>query len=80
MYPMSRECYRVLNSPGDKIESLKEIEFAEDDKNNLVGFNNFVAVNCNIRSLEILYLSHLGHIRAKYKKNNGVLKGEWLVP
>jgi len=27
-----------------------------------------------------LYLSHTGHIRAKYNNVNGILKGEWLVP
>lgn len=80
MYPMSRECYRVAKSPGDKIESLAEIKFNEDNDSNLVGFDNFAAVQCNIKSMEILYLSHTGHIRAKYNNINGILKGEWLVP
>ena len=80
MYPMSRECYRVAKSPGDKIESLAEIKFNEDNDSNLVGFDNFAAVQCNIKSMEILYLSHTGHIRAKYNNVNGILKGEWLVP
>ena len=80
MYPMSRECYRVAKSPGDKIESLAEIKFNEDNDSNLVGFDNFAAVQCNIKSMEILYLSYTGHIRAKYNNDNGILKGEWLVP
>ena len=80
MYPMSRECYRVSKSPGEEIKSLSEINFDEDNESNLIGFDNFVAIECNIRSLEILYLSHVTHIRAKYKNNNGVLKGEWIVP
>ena len=80
MYPMSRECYRVSRSPGEEIKSLSEIKFDEDNESNLIGFDNFVAVECNIKSLEILYLSHVTHIRAKYKNNNGVLKGEWIVP
>ena len=80
MYPMSRECYRVVQSPGNKIESLTEVNFDEDNESNLVGFDNFVAIQCNIKSLEILYLSHTGHIRAKYNNDNGTLKGEWLVP
>ena len=80
MYPMSRECYRVAKSPGDKIESLAEIKFNEDNDSNLVGFDNFAAVQCNIKSMEILYLSHTGHIRAKYNNDSGILKGEWLVP
>ena len=80
MYPMSRECYRVVQSPGNKIKSLTEVNFDEDNESNLVGFDNFVAIQCNIKSLEILYLSHTGHIRAKYNNDNGTLKGEWLVP
>lgn len=80
MYPMSRECYRVAKSPGDKIESLAEIKFNDENDSNLVGFDNFAAVQCNIKSMEILYLSHTGHIRAKYNNDNGILKGEWLVP
>ena len=80
MYPMSRECYRISKSPGDKIESLNEIRFDEDDESNLIGFDNFVAIQCDIKSLEILYLSSLGHIRAKYYNNNGSLLGEWIIP
>ena len=80
MYPMSRECYRVAKSPGDKIESLAEIKFNDENDSNLVGFDNFAAVQCNIKSMEILYLSHTSHIRAKYNNDNGILKGEWLVP
>ena len=80
MYPMSRECYRVAKSPGDKIESLAEIKFNDENDSNLVGFDNFAAVQCNIKSMEILYLSHTGHIRAKYNNDKGILKGEWLVP
>ena len=80
MYPMSRECYRISKSPGDRIESLNEIRFEEDDESNLIGFDNFVAIKCDIKSLEILYLSSLGHIRAKYYNNNGSLLGEWIIP
>ena len=80
MYPMSRECYRVAKSPGDKIESLAEIKFNDENDSNLVGFDNFAAIQCNIKSMEILYLSHTSHIRAKYNNDNGILKGEWLVP
>jgi len=80
MYPMSRECYRVSKSPGDKIESLNEIRFDEDDENNLIGFDNFTAIKCDINSIEILYLSSITHIRAKYYNNNGHLNGEWIIP
>ena len=80
MYPMSRECYRVSKSPGDKIESLNEIRFDEDDENNLIGFDNFTAIKCDINSIEILYLNSITHIRAKYYNNNGHLNGEWIIP
>ena len=77
---MSRECYRVSRSPGDKIATLSDIKFADDDESNLVGFDNFTAVECGIKSLEILYLSHKAHIRAKYLNTDGILNGEWIIP
>ncbi len=80
MYPMSRECYRVSKSPGDKIESLDEIKFNEDDESNLIGFSNFTAIQCDIKSIEILYLNHKANIRAKYNNINGILNGEWVIP
>ena len=49
MYPMSRECYRVSKSPGDKIESLNEVTFDEENDSNLIGFDNFAAIQCNIK-------------------------------
>jgi len=80
MYPMSRECYRVAKSPGDKIESLAEIKFNDENDSNLVGFDNFAAIQCDIKTIEVLYLSHINHIRAKYNNINGILKGEWIIP
>ena len=80
MYPMSRECYRVSRSPGDKIESLNEVTFDKDDETNLIGFDNFAAIQCDIKTIEVLYLSHINHIRAKYNNINGILKGEWIIP
>ena len=80
MYPMSRECYRVIESPGSKIKSLEDIKFEEEDDKGLNGFENFVAVSCDIQSIEVLYLHHAGHLRASYINNNGKLNGEWIVP
>jgi len=80
MYPMSRECYRISKSPGDKIESLDEIKFDEDNESSLIGFNNFTAIQCDIKSIEILYLNHKANIRAKYNNSNGILNGEWVIP
>ena len=80
MYPMSRECYRVIESPGSKIKSLEDIKFEEEDDQGLNGFENFVAVSCDIQTIEILYLHHAGHLRASYTNNNGKLNGDWIVP
>ena len=80
MYPMSRESYRVIESPGSKIKSLEDIKFEEEDDQGLNGFENFVAVSCDIQSIEVLYLHHAGHLRASYINNNGKLNGEWIVP
>ena len=80
MYPMSRECYRVIESPGSKIKSLEDIKIEEENDQGLNGFENFVAVSCDIQSIEVLYLHHAGHLRANYTNNNGKLNGEWIVP
>ena len=56
MYPMSRECYRVIESPGSKIKSLEDIKFEEEDDQGLNGFENFVAVSCDIQSIEVCLL------------------------
>ena len=80
MYPMSRECYRVIESPGSKIKSLEDIKFEEDDDQGLNGFENFIAVSCDIQIIEVLYLHNAGHLRASYTNNNGKLNGEWIVP
>ena len=80
MYPMSRECYRVIESPGNEIASLNDIEFQNEDEEGINGFDNFSAILCDISSIEILYLHHAGHLRANYKNNNGKLDGKWIVP
>ena len=80
MYPMSRECYRVIESPGNEIASLNDIEFQREDEEGINGFDNFSAILCDINSIEILYLHHAGHLRANYKNNNGKLDGKWIVP
>ena len=41
---MSRECYRVIESPGSKIKSLEDIKFEDEDDQGLNGFEKFVAV------------------------------------
>jgi len=80
MYPMSRECYRVIESPGNEIASLNDIKFEKEDEEGINGFDNFSAILCDINSIEILYLHHAGHLRANYKNNNGKLVGKWIVP
>ena len=80
MYPMSRECYRVIESPGSKIKSLEDIKFEEEDDQGLNGFENFVAVSCDIQSIEVLYLHHAWHLSANYTNNNVKLNGVWIVP
>ena len=80
MYPMSRECYRVIESPGNEIASLNDIEFQNEDEEGINGFENFSAILCEIDSIEILYLHHAGHLRASYENDNGKLNGKWIVP
>jgi hypothetical protein len=47
---------------------------------NLIGFSNFTAIQCDIKSIEILYLNYKANIRAKYNNINGILNGEWVIP
>ncbi|MEM6382361.1 MAG: pyridoxamine 5'-phosphate oxidase family protein [Pseudomonadota bacterium] len=78
--PFSRECYRVVATPGTKVPSPEDLAFlAADDPD--AGKNHFAAVTLQIHSLEWLYLAHQGHRRAKFAwDKEGQLSSSWLVP
>ena len=82
---MSRKCYLVDNGPG--IESpaptsgLKpEIDnFEFTIKQSEVGYKNFSAIQCKIKSIEWLYLAAKGHRRARFEFGD-INKEYWLTP
>ena len=81
---MSRKCYLVDNGPGTKSETptsglkpeLDNFEFTMEQSE--VGYKNFTVIQCEIKSIEWLYLAAKGHRRAKFDLENN--KDTWLIP
>jgi 3-hydroxyisobutyrate dehydrogenase len=81
---MSRKCYLVNNGPGT--ESDKPTSGLKPELDNFgftieqseVGYKNFTVIQCEIKSIEWLYLAAKGHRRAKFDLETN--KNTWLVP
>ena len=81
---ISRKCYLVDNGPGKESPSptsglkpeLDSFEFTMEQSEE--GYKNFTVIQCNIESIEWLYLAAKGHRRAKFDILNS--KENWLVP
>ena len=81
---ISRKCYLVDNSPGSESSiptsglktDLDNFGFTKEKSEE--GYKNFTVVQCNIKSMEWLYLAAKGHRRAKFDLENN--KECWLVP
>jgi 3-hydroxyisobutyrate dehydrogenase len=81
---MSRKCYLVDNGPGTESftptsglkPELDNFEFTIEQSE--VGYKNFTVIQCNIKSIEWLYLAAKGHRRAKFDLETK--KEFWLVP
>ena len=81
---VSRKCYLVDNGPGTEMDEPssglnKDIEksgftMEESEK----GYKNFTVIQCNIESIEWLYLAAKGHRRIRFDLKNN--KNNWLVP
>ena len=81
---VSRKCYLVDNGPGTEMDEPssglnKDIEksgftIEESEK----GYKNFTVIQCNIESIEWLYLAAKGHRRIRFDLKNN--KNNWLVP
>ena len=81
---VSRKCYLVNNGPGTEID---EPGSGLDDEIEKSGFNmeqseegykNFTVIQCNIESIEWLYLAAKGHRRARFDITSN--KQSWLIP
>ena len=81
---ISRKCYLVENGPGTESPSptsglnpeLDNFEFTMEQSEE--GYKNFTVIQCNIESIEWLYLAAKGHRRARFDISNN--KQNWLVP
>ena len=81
---ISRKCYLVENGPGTESSSptsglkpeLDNFEFTMEQSEE--GYKNFTVIQCNIQSIEWLYLAAKGHRRARFDISNN--KQNWLVP
>jgi len=81
---MSRKCYLVDNGPGTETDTptsglkpkLDSFEFTMEQSE--VGYKNFTVIQCEIKSIEWLYLAAKGHRRARFDFENN--KDSWLIP
>ena len=81
---ISRRCYLTDDPPGTisgdptsgMISKLENFDYTMEQSEE--GYKNFTVIQCNIKSIEWLYLAAKGHRRAKFDYYN---KSEsWLVP
>ena len=81
---ISRRCYLTDDPPGTisanptsgMISELEDFDYTMKQSED--GYKNFTVIQCNIKSIEWLFLAAKGHRRAKFDYHN---KSEtWLVP
>ena len=73
---MSRKCYLVSNGPGTETdeptsglsEDIEKSGFTMEQSEE--GYKNFTVIQCNIESIEWLYLAAKGHRRARFDFSN----------
>jgi Pyridoxamine-phosphate oxidase len=81
---VSRKCYLVDNGPGTEMdvpssglnEDIEKSGFTMEESEK--GYKNFTVIQCNIESIEWLYLAAKGHRRIRFDLKNN--KNNWIVP
>ncbi len=81
---ISRKCYLVDKGPGTVSDvptsglkpELDNFDYTKEQSE--AGYKNFTVIQCNIKSIEWLYLAAKGHRRARFDLENS--KDSWLVP
>ena len=81
---ISRKCYLVDKGPGTVSDiptsglkpELDNFDYTKEQSEE--GYKNFTVIQCNIKSIEWLYLAAKGHRRAKFDLENSI--NSWLVP
>ena len=81
---VSRKCYLVNNGPGTEMDEPSSGLSEDIEKSGFTieqsekGYKNFAVIQCEIKSIEWLYLAAKGHRRARFEIDNN--KEYWLVP
>jgi len=70
----SRECYRAALAPSTPASSPTPPQPLE------CGFENFAVIDCQVESVDWLYLQHSGHLRARYTWQDDQWQSSWLAP
>ena len=81
---ISRKCYLVDKGPGTVSDiptsglkpELDNFDYTKEQSEE--GYKNFTVIQCNIKSIEWLYLAAKGHRRARFDLVSS--KDSWLVP
>ena len=70
----SRDCYHAALAPSTPASSPAAPEPLES------GFENFAVIDCEVDSIDWLYLQHGGHLRARFDWRDGQWASTWLAP
>ena len=77
---MSKMCYSVKDSPGNKISSPKPFDLIKEEIDIELGYNNFAVLHFSYDSLEFLFLKGAGHRRSLFDWSSDQLESSWLIP
>ena len=77
---MSKMCYSVKDSPGNKISSPEPFDLIKEEIDIELGYNNFAVLHFSYDSLEFLFLKGAGHRRSLFDWNSDQLESSWLIP
>ena len=77
---MSKMCYSVKDSPGNKISSPEPFDLIKEEIDIELGYNNFAVLHFSYNSLEFLFLKGAGHRRSLFDWSSDQLESSWLIP
>ena len=77
---MSKMCYSVKDSPGNKISSPEPFDLIKKEIDIELGYNNFAVLHFSYDSLEFLFLKGAGHRRSLFDWSSDQLESSWLIP
>ena len=77
---MSKMCYSVKDSPGNKISSPEPFDLIKEEIDIELGYNNFAVLHFSYDSLEFLFMKGAGHRRSLFDWSSDQLESSWLIP